>query len=438
MPINDQTGSFPDTCQRVRGFSLIELLLALVLGSMLVTALASATQVIAKQVEYVRPDSASQAERALALLSNSVRSGWTVEKISATRLSITDVYGNATDYFLENGALRVTRPSGATGDLVSDVASLSFDIQTTQRLREATPLGQYGVLSTVAEPSGTQIPITLPTGSAIAFGFTAPLAAPSSVETVPGVTEELISTTLERLLIPIAWLDRGLNEFCHLHASQPHSPNHDPADAGALTIELYEAQVAGEASPYGPLLASAAIFTQTLTPLPFWWWDTEELESVEAPDPPNGVAWGWWDLHEHVVLQTGAVPSTSALDVAGLGAALEPGRAYTVVLRVTGLADVQLRAVSIGSSAGSGIAIQSSGGGAFVPQALAISHILEGTRTFTQTIEQDVCSRVTVSVVLSDGRTVSGSASVLSQLGTDDPWLGVVPGERPVLEQAGL
>ena len=42
-------------------------------------------------------------------------------------------------------------------------------------------------------------------------------------------------------------------------------------------------------------------------------------------------------------------------------------------------------------------------------------------------------SSVTITLALASGESMTSSASVAGQAGVEDPWLGAVPGELPVL-----
>jgi len=107
------------------------------------------------------------------------------------------------------------------------------------------------------------------------------------------------------------------------------------------------------------------------------------------------------------------------------------------VLRVAGVDFVSVEAFALPSTAGSNVALRPSGAAAFTPLALAVPFRLEGMRRCTQTTALDVVSRVTVTVTLTNGQSVSGSTLVAAQAAAADAWTGPVPGVLPVLQLAG-
>ena len=70
-----------------------------------------------------------------------------------------------------------------------------------------------------------------------------------------------------------------------------------------------------------------------------------------------------------------------------------------------------------------------SGGGSFVPAALAVGRNLSGAQTCTQTEATELVRTVAVTIVMEDGRQLKSSAAVAGQVAVADPWHGVVPGE---------
>jgi prepilin-type N-terminal cleavage/methylation domain-containing protein len=422
------------TCQRTRrGFTMVELLIAASIGASLLLGLAAVAHLFSAQLTEVRDETDLALDEALVTLTRDVRHAWAVEE-EAGGLTIVDPYGSETDYYLQDGALVVDRPTGATGPLLAGVEAFDLSLTTTPRYREKAPW--QGVHTCWSSPASTAPAgwIQLMGGDAVAIGFTLPVNAAASFDEVDGVDEQLQSTTLTRLLLPVGWLDAANKQFCHLHASPPHSPNH-PSGQATVALELYEARMPGDARPLGPLLAATRILAGTLPPATYVWWDT--VTNTQS-SPPNGVAWGWWTWFEdnfQVELKASAPTTTASIDLTAMHATLEPGRAYTLVLRLTGADQLLLQTRALSTSKLSGVAKLS--GSSFVPQAYSITSSLEGNDTITQTEAHDVVTGVAITLTLQDGRTVSGSANVLGQLAVDEPWLGAVAGELPALQLEG-
>ncbi len=415
------------------GFSLVELLIATSIGAGLLVSLAATAHLFTEQVAEVTTQTDVQMEETLATLAQGVRTAWAAEVPSTDQLRLSDPFGNFTEYFLEGNALRVLRPSGAEGTLLPGVENIAFEVQTTQRLREATP--QHSVQSCWASPAnaGTASMLTLINGQSLAIGFTPTTDALGSFDSVTGIAEQVQSATLSRILLPICWLDASNKSFCHLHASQPHNPTH-PSGQGTLIIELYEARMPGDARPLGNRIASKNVTAGSLPSASYQWWDTSTNTAVT---PPAGVAWGWWAGHPTVVPLINAALSSAAIDISSMHATVLPGRAYTLVLRVDGWDELSVQTRPLSSSKLSGVALRTSSSGSWTPQAKTVTCTIEGNQTITQTTGWNAVSGVTLTIEMQDGRSLTGSANVAGQLAVDSPWLGAVPGEQPDLELAG-
>ncbi len=427
------------TADKQAAFTMLELLIALSIGAMILAALASSTQVFGANIEYLRDDPQRELEQSLTNFTTAVRHAWVVEKPSDTELRIVDALGNATRFELDGSTIRVHRPNGAAGVLLEGVSDCAFELETMQRLREADPRALYGPLFSDL-PLGTPSERVLEDGEAISLGFTVPALAPATVETVDGVNEQLLESTLDRVLLPLARVDGSFKEFCHLHApGPPHNPSH-PDDTGLLTIELYEARAPGSAETYGPALASMDIPTAALPTGTHTWWDHGAGGTIIAPeviDPPAGVAWGWWDGHPNVelVLDTPAVDAP--IDLSAMGAVVYPGKSYTLVARVSGLDFVVLETVPAPGVSYTAVATQSAPGAPFIDQPLAVRRTIEGLATYTQTNAFDVIRQVSVTLERDDGSAFTGSALVTTQAASSNPWHGAVPGELPTLLTPG-
>ncbi len=443
------------------GFTLVEILLALTIGSVLVTSLASGMQLFGEELEYVRDEPDARLEEVVVQVTERVRDAWWAEVPSANELRVADPQGNVTTYQLVGDELRLTRPSGVQGGLLDGVASVAFSVDTTQRLRDASPVVSAGPWFTKQKPTGPDVEIVLQPGDAMALGFHMDDDAPDSVNTVAGVDEERLAATVDQISLTISFLDGSLKEFCHLHATPPHNPSHPGYPGNRLIAELYEARAPDDARPYGPLLGSIDIPATDIPPTSFVWWDTTRDEQAYPPDTPSGsqgsenckdddldgecdfpgkkhhhnpidvpggVAWGWWGQHDDVDMIVTPAAMQVDVDLSQFGIVIEPGRSYSVVFSVDGWDEARILATPTVSSFGSGVALKT-GGGSFTPQALGIPMTLSGDQTCTQTSETLAVSRVTLDVALADGRQLSSSSVVQGQVAVVDPWRGVVPSQ---------
>jgi prepilin-type N-terminal cleavage/methylation domain-containing protein len=442
------------------GFTLLEILIAVTIGSVLVTSLASGLQVFGKELEIVRDEPDARLEEVAVQVTERVRDAWWADVPNAQELRVADPQGNVTTYQLVGDELRVTRPSGVQGTLLADVASASFSVDTTQRLREATPVVADGPWFSKPKPTGPDIEVLLRPGDELALGFHMDDDAPDAVNTVTGVDEERLNATIDRIALTISFLDGSLKEFCHLHATPPHDPEHNDYPGNKLIVELYEGRAPDDGRPYGPALGAIEIPSADLPPTAFVWWDPDLNIEVFPPDAggptgsekckdedadgqcdhpgnkhhtnpldvPDGVAWGWWELHPDIQLITTPGAMEVEVDLSQFGVNIDPGRAYSVVFSVDGWDEVRILATPTFSSAGSGIAFQT-GGGSFTPQALGIPMTFSGDQACTQTTATDAVSRVTMDLTLADGRQLSSSSFLQGQVAVADPWRGVVPNQ---------
>lgn len=421
------------------GFSLIELMVAMAMASLLVIGLANAAHVFSQTVREVRDEDDHRLEEALIGVTDAVRSAWLVERPTPSRLELTDALGRLTVFRQRGTELMVMRPNGARGPLLEDVASVEFLVESTPRYVEAPPASEHRTLWAGAA-AAAPVPLTLRSGESLALGFSLPLDAPPALSTVPGVDEQVVSATLERLVVALGAFASNGKEFCHLHAAgPPHDSNH-PAGATRLALALHEARVPGDPRPYGLPLATLTIPTTALPQSPYDWVDLATGIGITPPEvinPPAGVAWGWWALHPTVALAVRAAPAVEVpIDLMPLAATLKPGRAYALVLRVVGSDSVTLSAQPLASAVGSSVALRTAAATSFLPQALSIPFRLEGLQTCTQTVAHELVSRVTAQIRLVSGESLSASASVAAQAAVSDPWTGPVPDAIPSLRLA--
>ena len=416
---------------RAAGFTLVELLVATAIGSLLMTALVLAADLFGQQVEAVGEETDHELEEALFGVTEAVRRAWSVEREALDRLAVQDVHGRTTRYLLESGALTVQRPNGASGPVLAGLSALGFGIDTMPRYREATPLTLGGTLW-ASDGSGSPSVHTLgQPGAAVSLGFTLDAEAPTSVQTVDAVPEQLLEASPQQLLLALSRVEATGPTFCHLHDVHvdPHTCSFVTPQ---ISLALHEARAPGDPRPDGPALAVALLSTAGLPTDAHEWIDTDTGLPVVPPVTP---ALDWWDTHPEVQLSVAAPADVPTLvDLSTLAAAVEPGRAYTVVITNLGHDLVRFRTQPLVVGEPTTVARRIDAGAPFEPAALVVPRTLSGDRTFTQTQSVDVVTRVSVSMTTEAGAALTGSASVIGQTTVTEPWLGAVPGEIPDLQ----
>jgi prepilin-type N-terminal cleavage/methylation domain-containing protein len=464
------------------GFTLVEMVLAMSLGAVLVISLAHASGLFGAQTKSVTSSTDLELEQALAEINRTVATSWLAEQVSSDELRVFDALGGATTFFRDGSDLKVTRPSGVTGVLLTEVHKLEFGSLSGERLREDTALGSYGLFQDV-QPLGSASPLAikvlgdppiddtsspyydpapvpgvLESNDELSIGFTVGVQAPESVDSVDGVEEKLQEVALGRLLLPIATLaslppipakfEPGSEIICHYPPGNPEHPflirigapavdDHlthgdnkggcipggGPGGAAALLeMSLYEARGPDDARPYGALLGTLALPTAALPTASYKFSGIKLSPEVSFDNPA-------------LVMNT---PSKlSPIDLTRMGAVLTPGVPYTLVLRYTGSGVVIVGAYDVASVVASAVATRREGEAQFAPQAHQVEFALDGMRSFTQTTRHEVTELVTTMILRDDGTRLSSSSAVTAQVASSERWHGQVPGEFPVFELDG-
>ena len=125
------------------------------------------------------------------------------------------------------------------------------------------------------------------------------------------------------------------------------------------------------------------------------------------------------------------------LDLAPMSAVVEPGHAYTLVVRVAGRGAVLLGGTPGADSSVSGVSRRPWSDGDHESISYEIDRSLDGWATYTQSAAHDVIASVTLVVETTDGSKISRSAALLGQTAVANPWLGAIPGELPSLQLTG-
>ncbi len=253
-----------------------------------------------------------------------------------------------------------------------------------------------------------------------------------------------------------------------------------PTQAAELLVLLYEARAPDDARPVGPVLASQVLVANAIPHGSASWVATEVVDPPEDDGTPTtqeeattasgkvvmchvppgnpsnahaitispnavpahlahgdyfGVCGEHDPAEELYTLQIDATPSPISLDLSGLGAVIEPGRAYTLVISMQSEGFILIGGESLGSPQNSGVAQASVYDGDVEAVAVSVPMSLDGMQRITQTVEHAPVSRVAVSVGMASGASASGSANITSQLSVAGLWDGVVAGETEALEQ---
>jgi len=360
---------------RQSGFTLAELLLASMLGAMLLSSLAVTTFGFAHTLDYMEDEAGVNvdADPVLRRVTKEIREAWWVEHPEVDVLEIADANGAITTYSVLGDEFWVQRPNGDAGVLYGDFQDFTIESQTVERKREGPAVAMDGKFYQ-ASAGGTATVLVAQGPDAIALGFVAP-AVPDDVPDVAADEEQILSVTSSTFVLPLT--------------------HYDTTGTKKVSFEIYESWAPGKARPLGSVLATATV---------------------------NGTS------------LPAAVPSGSsyqvpvAVSVVSLSHALEPGVGYTLVIRPLGTNKVVLKALpSVPSIDIDEVAKLS--GTSWLQQAVVVPFDVRGPWTKTSTETYNVVSMVTLTAYPIDRPLQARSAAVLSQAVTEDPWLGVVPGE---------
>ncbi len=373
----------PSSRRRESGFTLVEVLASSVFGAMLLMALAYATTEFVIGVTHMEAKAGiSDGEaKVLRRLTREVREAWYAEVINSERLRIADPDGGISEFYLDATELKLKRPNGDLGVILSDVAVLDFEGAGVIRKREGVPTQWDSTLYTRSMPGSSPFALEVPVGGLLSMAFQAPVTdddLPSGG--IPG-DEVLIDQGVSLFSAPLAWV-----------------AGTDPED---LIIEVFESWAPGSAKPLDSALGSVAIPGSSLTPA-VW----------------NGSSYD--------------VPATSlALSVSGIAPALSAGTGYVVVLHATGDAKLITQAQSqFPDPSNDDVALNlGSFGSTFSTLPVAVPFSVAGPYTLSTSVDSSVVATVSIQLQLKDKDLQIRSATLLGQALSDDPWSGVVPGD---------
>lgn len=512
------------------GFTVLELLVGAAAGALILAALARSLAVFGQHVELVRGDSGTSPDDAVALMCDLTRHAWWVDDPQPDRLELTDASGALTVFALEGSALRVVRPSGAEGVLLSGVEGFSVSTETVARLRDAEPLHDertwWAADVSGIDPDASPDLLMAESGLPVALGFTMSSAVPESYDALPEVDEHALYAALGSLVVPLSYLgtipddpnapftgdgeDGGKGKdkkvvICHVPPGNPDNAHTievaesavaahldhgdslgscEPGGGGPsggsaeLVVELFRARAPDDARPHGPSLGALSIPAGSLPPASAVWVlsvpgthdehdhsadecgaTTSDGKVIVCHVPPGNpgnahaieiapaavsahLAHGDYlgccgdhdDTTDVYTLEIEWPSAATVIDLSSLGTIVEPGVAYTLVLRLEGPGTLNVGAMPLPSAQNSGVAQAALADGPLQAVASAVDFQLAGSQAITQTERHDCVRRVSLALEMADGQHVGGSAGVANQIGVPNTWFGVASSESQELE----
>lgn len=378
------------------GFTFAELLLASALGAMLLSALAASTVVFTENLRHleVKAGIAEDVDSVLGAMTRDVREAWLAEVLAAggagsgiqggagsgnsERLVLTQPGGGQIVYWRENDDVHVMRPDGNEDVLLEDIESLVLSQTMADRLREGAGTSADAVWFAKGDLATPAQALEVPVGGLLSLAVVPPLNASA----IGGSADDQLNAAAPGLLsVPVSWI---------------------PGSGGQLLqVSLFESRGPGSAIPDGNSLGSLSLDGDAVVP------------------PAVGDGFGGW------------LPPTANINV-GLdtfGASLSPGVGYCLVLEAGGDAQVLAEAYTFfGDPDDEDVAVQDTDG-IWDVKAMRVPLALSGVCSTTSTLAQQVVSRVSITIVPNGRPLQTRSVSVLSQVLSDDPWLGVVAGD---------
>ncbi|RKY21886.1 MAG: hypothetical protein DRQ55_02880 [Planctomycetota bacterium] len=352
------------------------------MAAVLLTALVHSAMEFGYTIHYLE-DKAGIADVQSAVLrriTRDIRESWWVELESSTHLKLANADGEFTEYYLEDGALRIRRPNGDEGLVIDKIEVLSFTAREAERKREGAQEELSVSWYVQAEPVTSAISLESADGGSIALTFDPPINA---AELGGSSDEQVLGTTLETVTVALDWV-----------------PEAGP-DPGDLTVSLYETRGPGKPKTHGDALASILVPGESL--------------------PQATDAGGSWNL-----------PSVDTVLSLSVDGALDPGRGYAVVLQASAGSSFVLPAhLVIPSVSKNLIGTKDAGSGSnWVVLPLLVPFELTGTADLTSTTSEDMIEMIAIVLKQTNRPEQARSASVLSQTLGESAWLGVIPGEE--------
>jgi hypothetical protein len=370
-------------CLPPAGVTSVELLVSSVFGAMLLTALAYATTTFVVGVTHMEKEAGftDGHSRVLRRMTREIREAWWAEIVNPERLRLADANNEISEYYRDGNDLRLLRPNGDIGVLLSNVDALAFEGAGISRRREGTPTAWDSAFYARTMPGSTPFALEVPEDGKLALGFQAPVHDDDLPSGGVLGDEAVLSMGLELLTMPIAWVP----------ASTPEN----------LVIKIYESRAPGSARPYGPTIGSVSVPGSAL-PAAVW------NETSERWDMPT---------------------STVALSVTGIAPSLGLGTGYVILLNATGDAQLVTVAQLETPAASRDDVAMSEGSSGFTKLPLAVPFTLSGPYTLSSSQDTEVVATVSIQLTLIGQDAQIRSATLIGQSLSEDPWEGIIPGE---------
>jgi prepilin-type N-terminal cleavage/methylation domain-containing protein len=373
--------------RRTAGFSLIELMLALSLGAVLLTTVASMTGSMGATMAQLQSESTDSYDKAMARMARDVRYAWWVDVPTRTQLRIADSQNRVTEYYRVGNSMLVRLPSGEEGAVITGLDGVTFVADTMQRLRNSAIRPVSGRLHGVTAPTTASGGLKMVPGNSVALAFIA--RGDGGEGDVAGVRENVTALLPTRFDVPIAKV----------------------TGAGSFLVEIYSARAPGDARPI-PGAAPITSFTVNFLGLPL---ATVLIPSSNPLDPTLAIY--------------GAPDTQLPLAIPAFTPFLQPGTAYSVVITIqTGSMGILAGHVS---TTGNNPAVQwrQWSGVGWTPMAAVVPFAIHGEQKLTSTSATDVARSVRIELDPSTADPRTSTVVVHSQVMADDAWLGVIPGE---------
>ncbi|MHC5209539.1 MAG: PilW family protein [Planctomycetota bacterium] len=372
--------------RKLHGFSLVELMIAMMLGAVLLTSVASVSGSMSQSIAQLQSESTDSYDKAMARIARDVRYAWWVDVPSRSQLRIADSDNRVTEYYRVGNSLLVRLPTGEEGSVVTGLDGVNFTADRTQRLREAAirPVSGriHGVPATVDPAAGLKM---LP-GNSIAVAFIA--RSDAGAGSVAGVNENVTAYTPDRIDLQLA----------------------KTTSTGSVRIDIYPARAPGDSRPL-PGAAPLSGFDVDFSVVP----TATAIAPPTNPLDPNTANY--------------YAPTTKLpLAVPAFLPRLEPGVAYSAVITVNA-GSMAVLAGHLAASPNPGVQWRQAPGQPWFSMAGVVPFAVFGGTKQTSTSAADVVRSVEINMDPSDTVARSSTVVVHSQVMAADPWLGVIPGE---------
>jgi hypothetical protein len=408
----------------------VEVLVAATLGAMLLIAVASTSVSLSLSVSELESGTTDSVDKALARITRDVRYAWWIDVPASNRLRIADGQGRTTEYYSVGNSLLVRLSDGSEGAVVTGLDAVRFEPEVVDRLRDVGGTTSSGMLYQASVPPTASDAIEITPGSAFGLSFTtSSLGGPGAVT---GVDEAVVSARPDRLDLKLAKGGFvGSLEVSVYPARAPGDARPRPGATalGTLTVPL-------SALPSGSLLGGAGLggggssSSGGMSSGSFSMGGGMKFGGALGADDEEEDGGGSVTSPAYVSKTYSTPAVTVPLNLGGIVPALQPGVAYTMVLKVTGVGSISLLAANKSlTGPQDGFMYSPTGGAPWTAMPFVAPFSVHGERLLTATTQSSVARQLRITLDPTRGDAHVASAGVYSQVLAEDPWMGVVPGE---------